>query len=137
MKRHHTSLLASLKRFLTPQVWKQAHQAETRPKSPSRWGLHPLVMILLIMTWTNGDSEGERFATAGACYVAMHQHSRRPGKTLQGLEKALAKVPLGVLHALFAGVRQVLLSPLSTPLVHRSVCRFRLRRFASGVPTQC
>jgi hypothetical protein len=109
MNRHHSCLLASLKRFLTPQVWKQAHQAETRRKSPSRWGLHPLVMILLIMTWANGDSEGERFATAGACYVAMHQHEKRPGKTLQGFEKALAKVPLGVLHALFAGVRQVLL----------------------------
>jgi hypothetical protein len=109
MDRHHTSLLASLKRFLTPQVWKQAHQAETRRKSPSRWGLHPLVMILLIMTWTNGDSEGERFATAGACYMAMHQHSKRPGQTLQGFQKALARVPLGVLHALFAGVRQILL----------------------------
>jgi hypothetical protein len=109
MDRHHTSLLASMKRFLTPQVWKQAHQAEARLKSPSRWGLHPLVMILLIMTWTTGDSEGERFATAGACYVAMHQHSKRPGQTLQGFEKALAKVPLGVLHALFASVRQVLL----------------------------
>jgi Transposase DDE domain len=109
MSSHHTSLLASLKRFLTPQVWKQAHKAEKRKKSAPRWGLHPLLMILLIMTWTNGDSEGERFATAGACYVAMHQHSKRPGETLQGFQMALARVPLSVLHALFAGVRQVLL----------------------------
>jgi hypothetical protein len=109
MDRHHISLLASLKRFLTPQVWKQAHQAESFRKSASRWGLHPLLMIMLIMTWATGDSEGERFATAGACYVALHQHEKRPGKTLQGFQMALARVPLGVLHALFAGVRQVLL----------------------------
>ena len=105
----HTSLVASLKRFLTPQVWKQAHQAPKRKKSPSRWNLHPLVVILLLMTWTTGDSEAERFATAGACYVACHQHSQRPGQTVAGFQQALAKLPLPVLHALFAAVRQVLL----------------------------
>jgi hypothetical protein len=110
MSTYHTSLLGSLKRFLTPQVWKQTHQAETFKKSASRWGLRPLLMILLIMTWANGNSEGERFATARACYVALHQHEKRPGQTLQGFEKALARVPLRVLHTLFASIRQVLLS---------------------------
>jgi hypothetical protein len=58
------------------------------------------------MTWTAGDSEGERFETARACYVACHQKSKRPGKTQQGFNKALARVPTPVLRALAAAVRQ-------------------------------
>jgi Transposase DDE domain len=108
MRTHYTSSLASLKRFLTPQVWKQAAQVHRPTKSASRWHLHPLLMVLLLMTWVTGDSEEERFVTAGAFYVACHQHSQRPGQTLQGFQQALAKLPLPVLHALFAAVRQVL-----------------------------
>jgi Transposase DDE domain len=108
MRHQYTSFSTSLKRFLTPQVWKQAHQTHTPKKSASRWDLHPLLMVLLLMTWTTGDSEGERFATAGAVYVACHQHGKRPGQTLQGFQQALAKLPLPVLHALFAALRQVL-----------------------------
>lgn len=104
-----TSIGAACTRFLTPHVWKQAHQRHAPKKTSSCWGLHPLVMVVLLMTWTTGDSEAERFATARACYVACHQHGKRPGKSLQGFQKALAKLPLPVLHALFASVRQVLL----------------------------
>jgi len=108
MRLQSTGFAAFLTRFLTPQVWKQIHQAHTPKKSPSRWDLHPLLLVLLLMTWTTGDSEAERFATARACYVACHQHDKRPGETLSGFQKALAKVPLPVLHALFAAVRQCL-----------------------------
>ncbi len=93
---HSTSLAASLTRWLTPQVWKQAHQHHA-PKKTSRWDLHPLLTVLLLMTWTSGDSEAERFVTARACYVAAHQHDKRPGKTLQGFQQALGKLPLPVL----------------------------------------
>jgi hypothetical protein len=48
----------------------------------------------------------ERFETAKAFYVACHSHRRRPGKTATGFEKALARLPLRVLRALAAGVRQ-------------------------------
>jgi hypothetical protein len=65
-------------------------------------------MVLLLMTWTTGDSEAERFATARAFYVACHQHDKRPGETLQGFKQALAKVPLPVVHALLAAVRRCL-----------------------------
>jgi hypothetical protein len=95
----------ALTQFLTPQVFKQAHQAAPpKPKQP-RWPLHALVWVLLSMSWCAGDSQEERFATAGAVYVASHQHSRRPGTTLAGFLKALARLPLPVLRALSRGVR--------------------------------
>jgi hypothetical protein len=105
MRTQYTSGLAALTRFLTPQVWKQAHQRHAPTKTAPRWDLHPLVLVLLLMTWTTGDSEAERFATARACYVARHQHGKRPGQSLAGFRRALAKLPLPVLHAVFAGVR--------------------------------
>jgi hypothetical protein len=105
MFKQYTSFTASLTRFLPPQVWKQAHQTHSPKKSASRWDLHPLLMVLLLMTWTTGDSEAERFATARASYVARHQHGKRPGQSLAGFQQALAKIPLPVLHALFAAVR--------------------------------
>jgi Transposase DDE domain len=108
MRTQCTSFATALTRFLTPQVWKQAGQLHAPKKSASRWNLHPLLMVLLLMTWTTGDSEGERFATARAFYVARHQHGKRPGQSLQGFQQALARVPLPVLHALFAALRQVL-----------------------------
>ena len=66
MRTQYTSLTAALARFLCPQVFKQAHQAHRPKKTASRWDLHPLLMVLLLMTWTTGDSEAERFATARA-----------------------------------------------------------------------
>jgi hypothetical protein len=108
MATQYTSALAALTRFLSPAVWKQAHQRHTPKKTASRWNLHALLMVLLLMTWTSGDSEAERFATARAFYIARHQHERRPGSCLQGFQQALAKLPLPVLHALFAAVRAVL-----------------------------
>ena len=97
---------AALAHFLTPQVWKQAHQAWHTLYAPPRWALQPLVWVLLTMTWCTGQSQEERFAAARAAYVAHHQHSRRPGTTLMGFLTALAKLPLPVLRALALGVRQ-------------------------------
>src|SRR5437763_1882709 len=91
--------------FLTPQVWKQAQQAARRCRA-LRWQVQPLVFVLLAMTWCAGDSQPERFETARAFYVALHQRRRRPGKTYAGFEKALAKVPLPVLRAVASGVRR-------------------------------
>lgn len=95
-----------LSQFLTPQVWKQAHQAWRPEYSPPRWALQPLVWVLLSMAWCCGDSHDERFATARAVYVAAHQRSRRPGSTLAGFLQALAKLPMPVLRALARGVRE-------------------------------
>src|SRR5947209_14609702 len=99
------SFLECLGYFLTPQVWKQAQRAARRCRA-LRWQAQPLLFVLLVMTWCAGDSLPERFETARAFYVALHQRRRRPGKTCAGFEKALGKVPLPVLRALASGVRQ-------------------------------
>ena len=102
----YRSFRDGLCQFLTPQVWMQAHQA-WRPKcSPSRWRLKPLLWVLLSMAWCCGDSQQERFATARAVYVAAHPHETRPGDSLAGFLQALLKLPMPVLRALLAGVRE-------------------------------
>ncbi len=98
----------TLASFLTPAVWRGAHQAWRSRHAPSRWGLQPLVLVLLLMTWSTGDSQGERFETARAFYVVTHSRDKRPGRSLQGFEKALARVPTPVLRALAVALRRVL-----------------------------
>jgi hypothetical protein len=90
--------------FLTPQVWKQAQQALPRRRA-WRWQTQPLLFILLCMTWCTGDSLPERFESARAFYVALHQRRRRPGKTFAGFDKALAHLPMPVLRALATAIR--------------------------------
>jgi hypothetical protein len=108
MRNQSTIFPTGWTRWLPAQVWKLAHQSHAPRKAASRWSLHALVTVLLLMTWASGDSEAERFATARAVYVGCHQHDKRPGKTLPGFHQALAHVPLPVLHALFAAVRRCL-----------------------------
>ena len=59
------TFLQCLNHFLTPQVWKQAHQAAPRRRA-WRWQTQPLLFVLLGMTWCAGDSLPERFETARA-----------------------------------------------------------------------
>jgi hypothetical protein len=104
------SLAGCLREFLTPALWKQAQAARTqagrRTKRPARWQTQPLVLVLLLVSWSCGDSQAERFETAkAACSVCLDKR-RRPGRTLQGFEKALARLPLAVLRAVAAGVRR-------------------------------
>lgn len=105
MKTKFRSFREGVSQFLTPQVWKQAHQAWTKAPSASRWSLQPLVWVLLGMALCLGGSEGERFATARAYCVACRQKQRRPGETLQGFQMALKKLPMYVLRALARGLR--------------------------------
>jgi Transposase DDE domain len=99
------SLMEYIRQFLTPQVWKQARQAVPKGPSLPRWDLQPLVIILLAMTWASGDSEPEKFQTARGFYVMSYESRKRPGKTIQGFQKALSRVPMRQLKALAAGVR--------------------------------
>jgi len=109
IRRHCITRIAALTQWLSPQVWKEAHQAHGSKRSTPRWKLHPLLTVVALMTWTSGDSEAERFATARAFYIARHQREKRPGASLQGFQKALAKLPLPVWHALFAALRRRLI----------------------------
>jgi hypothetical protein len=100
------SLIDHVRQFLTPLVWKQARQATSRRRSVPRWDLQPLVLIMMAMTWTAGDSQSEKFETARGFYVACYHARKRPGTTLQGFQKALSRVPRRQFKALAAGVRQ-------------------------------
>lgn len=99
------SLIDYVRQFLTPVVWKQARRAAPRRRSVPRWDLQPLILVMMAMTWAAGDSQSERFETARGFYVACHAGRKRPGKTIEGFQKALARIPMCSLRALAAGVR--------------------------------
>lgn len=99
------SLLAHVRQFLTPEVAKRARAAVPRRRALPRWDLQPLLFIALAMTWAAGDSQDERFQTARGFYVASYRARKRPGKTLQGFQKALARLPMRPFRAAAAGVR--------------------------------
>jgi hypothetical protein len=111
-----SALRRSMGQFLTPQAFKQGHQAWQRAHAGARWGLKPLVEVPLAMTWTCGDSQEERFQTARALYVAGHAKEKRPGQSLQGFQQALAKMPVRALRALSAEVRRPLGAAFVEPL---------------------
>jgi len=112
-RRPSRTFLHCLREFLTPALWKQAQQQRRAPRRSSRWTTQPLVLVLLLMTWCCGDSQPERFETAKAFCVVCLPKRRRPGQTVQGFQKALGKLPMGVLRVLAAGVRQTLASRLA------------------------
>jgi hypothetical protein len=99
------SLLDFVRQFLTPQVFKQARQAVPRRASAPRWDLQPLLLVALAMTWASGDSQEEQFETARGFYVAAYWNRKRPGKTLQGFQRALSRMPMRQLRAFSTGVR--------------------------------
>jgi len=116
--------------YLTPTIWRQAHQANAKrrgtraqrqhaaqrqaPDQPrryehkKRWEVQPLLTVLLLLSWCQGDSLPERFETARACYVALHPKRRQPGKTFSGFALALQRLPLPVFRALLTAVRLAL-----------------------------
>src|SRR5947209_8642550 len=107
------SLVDCLREFLTPALRKQAHERRHCQRRRSRWGAQPLILVLLLMTWCCGDSQPERFETARAFCVALLPKRRRPGRTAQGFQKALAQLPARTLRVLAAGVRMALAARLA------------------------
>src|SRR5262249_11410174 len=103
-----SALSAAFRHFLTPHVFKQAHQVWRPDYEPPRWSLPALLWTHLGMTFWRGDSQEERLVTARAAYVAAHPKLRRPGKTFAGFAQALIKVPLRVFRATVQGVRHQL-----------------------------
>jgi len=97
------SFLGCLNHFLTPAVWRQV--LRRWPRRALRWRPQPLLLVLLVMTWCAGDSQAERFETARAFYVASYQRKRRPGRSFEGFQQALARVPARALRRVAAAVR--------------------------------
>lgn len=112
LQAHAQSFLDSLRAFLTPAIWKQANQARCSGRKSSRWSTQPLVMTLLLMTWCCGDSQGERFETAKGFTAVCLAKRRRPGDSVQGFQKALAKLPTRLLRVVAAGIRRRILDLL-------------------------
>ncbi len=111
------SLMDFVRQFLTPQIWKQARQAVSPRRRQPRWDLQPLVLVLLAMTWAAGDSEQERFEAARGFYVMAYESRKRPGKTLEGFQKALSRIPVRQLWVLAQGVRDQILKRYSERLM--------------------
>ena len=105
-RRQSQTFLGCLRKFLTPEVLKQAHQAHCRPHRDNRWLIQPLLLTLLTMTWCVGDSQPERFETARAFCITLTPKRRRPGKTIGGFQKALTQLPMPVLRAVATALRQ-------------------------------
>lgn len=57
------SLPQAMREFLTPTVFKQVRNTFCRRKCP-RWDVHPMLYVLLLMTWCSGDSLPEKFEVA-------------------------------------------------------------------------
>ena len=103
------SLRGVIRDFLTPALWRQANNTRQRwrRQHSSRWRTQPLVLVLLFMAWSAGDSQAERFEVAkGYCQIAWMVKRRNPGGTVVGFQKALARMPMQVLRVLAAGVRK-------------------------------
>lgn len=118
-------LSEAIREFLTPAVFRQVRKAVPRRNSP-RWDLHPLLYVILLLTWCSGDSLPEKFEAARAFYVVCCPKRRRPGRGFSGFERALAKLPMPILRALAAAVRR------------RAACLFGDRMRVEGfVPLGC
>ena len=103
LRRQPQTFREGVRQFLTPQVDKQVRRAAPRSRKCPRWDLQPLVLILLCMTWAAGDSSAEQFEVARGFYVSCYAGRRRPGKTLAGFQKALARVSTRQLRTLAQG----------------------------------
>jgi Transposase DDE domain len=100
------SFRQALHQFLTPQVYKQGHEAWQTQHSDCSWTLKAILWVLMLMTWGKGDSLTERFLKARAFFVSKHGHEKRPGASWEGFQQALRRLPIPVFRALAAGLRQ-------------------------------
>jgi Transposase DDE domain len=114
--RHARSLPECLRQFLTPDAWRQARAGLRRPRADIRWDFHPLVLVLLAMTWAIGDGLPERFDMARGIVALCRPKRRRPGRTEVGFRKALIRLPIRPLAVLAAAIRDRLAALLGDAL---------------------
>jgi hypothetical protein len=107
-----------LRQFLTPQVWKQAQHGLKKPRKNTRWDFHHLILVTLAMTWALGQSAPEKFEMARGIVAICRPKRRRAGRTAQGYQKALCRLPMRPLLALAGALRGRLVSLLSDDLLH-------------------
>jgi hypothetical protein len=110
-------LPACLRQFLTPAVWRQAQRGLRKPRRRPRWNFHHLILVVLAMTWAAGDSAPERFEMARGIVALCRPKRTRAGRTAQGFQKALVRLPMRPLVALAAAVRGRFLAVMGGALV--------------------
>jgi hypothetical protein len=115
--RQAQSLPDCLRQFLTPAVWKQAQRGLRKTRRDTRWTFHHLVLVLVAMTWSLGESTPERFEMARGIVAICRPKRRRAGRTAQGFQKALIRSPMRPMVALAAAVRLRLIAVLGDDLV--------------------
>jgi hypothetical protein len=111
-------MASCLRQFLTPQVWKQARRGLKKTRQDARWNFHHLILVLLALTWSLGDSTSERFEMARGIVAICRPKRRRAGRTALGFQKALCRLPMRPLVALAEALRDRLLSLLGDGLIH-------------------
>src|SRR3954468_6037411 len=116
LQRHAQSMASCLRQFLTPAVWRQARRGHLATRRRTRWAFHHLILVLLAMTWSLGDSTPERFEMARGIVAICRPKRRRAGRTAQGFHKALVRLPMRPLAALAAAVRPRLIALLGDDL---------------------
>jgi hypothetical protein len=104
-RRRSRSFVKCLQEFLTPQLWKQVRYAGRTRQKP-RWNVHCLLFVLCTTTWCCGDSLPERFEAGRSFYVICHEKRKRPGRTFEGFQKAVARLPMPVLRTFASAMRQ-------------------------------
>jgi hypothetical protein len=117
VSRHAQSMPGCLRQFLTPAAWRQARHGLNTNRRVTRWDLHHLILVLLAMTWSLGESTPERFEMARGIVAICRPKRRRAGHTAEGFQKALARLPLRPLVVLAAAVRRRLAALLGDDLV--------------------
>jgi hypothetical protein len=114
-KQKPTDFVGILRHFLSPEVFRQAHQAAPPKRKGACWTLHPLLMVLVLSCWAVGDKPEERFEASRAFYVCRIAPKRkRPGATAAGFFIALGRLPLAALRA-FAWALRLRLARLFAP----------------------
>ncbi len=77
-----------------------------------------MILVLLAMTWSLGESTPERFEMARGIVLVCRAKRRRAGKTAAGYQKALCRLPMRPLVALAAALRARLIFLLGNDLFH-------------------
>ena len=75
-----------------------------------------MLLVLLSMTWCAGESQAERFEMARGFVVALNPKRKRPGKTVQGFQMALTRLPCSLLRFVADRVRAGLLARFGSQL---------------------
>lgn len=108
---HRSNLPFCLRKIFAASSWKQLHGAGGGFEfKRSRWDLHALLNVALLMALDDAPTLGERFEKARETYSALYPKRRQCGQTVSGLLSAQKEIP----DAVHAKLRSVLQQRMGT-----------------------